>query len=349
MPELAPSQQEDYLTPAEEAGIYLAVGDGNRPLGEAVAREMGIALGSLEVKWHGDGEPFARIDETITKKTAILMQSHYSANGLSPSDLFMQHLGMIKSAAARDPAAMIVASPYTFGARSEKEEERSEAAYAVVALDSLKDVARADGVKRTLVTVDHHAPSRLTNYDPAYNISVQSLIIEAFREKIVGEREDYVLLSPDKGHTKQNSKNAKSLGLEVVDLEKVRDANDSTKIWRPKSRIQKLKGKKVFVLDDMVGSANTAVSAAEVAEASGAAELYLGATHLVLPDGAIDRLDKSPFNEVFGTNTIDVAWAERELQKLTVLHVEKMLAKAFIRMITGRGSVSEVSAGSNGR
>ncbi|HXX91127.1 MAG TPA: hypothetical protein VEI83_12990 [Acidimicrobiales bacterium] len=69
------------------------------------------------------------------------------------------------------------------------------------------------------------------------------------------------------------------------------------------------------------------------------------ATHGVLSDPALERLDKSPLSRVVLTNTLPIP-EDRRIDKLQVLSVAKLIADA-IDAVFEDTSVSEIFGGDN--
>ena len=95
----------------------------------------------------------------------------------------------------------------------------------------------------------------------------------------------------------------------------------------------------------MIDTAGTICAAAELLCELGAADVSAMATHGVLSDPALERLEKSPLSRVVVTDTLPVT-EDRRIDKLTVLSVAKLIADA-IGAVFGDGSVSEIFGGDN--
>jgi ribose-phosphate pyrophosphokinase len=344
-----PPQERLQLSEAEKANICFVSGEGNPELAAKVADGVGVEQGEITTTWHKDREPLVRIEETINEKHVVLFQSHLRQDGRSPSDLFMQTLGMIDSAAAGSPSRIILAVPYMFGARSDQEHERREAVFAKVAMFALKNLRSEEGVKRTILTIDHHAPNAVREYPSSFNISAQGLIGKRIKS-IMDENpdEEYVVLSPDEGHLKAVRGQANKLGLDVIPMEKVKDKTGG--VHRPLDTILGVRGKTAIMLDDMIDTAGTLISGAEVANKSGARKIIAAATHPVYSGDAVEDLANSPIGLLIVTDSIKNLEAERKLaDKQEVISIADLVGQATITASTGRGSYSALSNGSNGR
>ena len=93
-----------------------------------------------------------------------------------------------------------------------------------------------------------------------------------------------------------------------------------------------VKGKKAFLVDDMIDTADTLCNgAAAIIEKGGALEVTAAATHGVLSGPAIERIADSPIKELILLDTVPVT-GERKLDKMTILSVAPLFAEAIERI-----------------
>src|SRR5207237_7128187 len=62
-------------------------------------------------------------------------------------------------------------------------------------------------------------------------------------------------------------------------------------------------GRDVVIYDDMIRTGGSLLQAAAAYVKAGAASVHAAATHLVLPEGTVERLEASPLARVIGTDT----------------------------------------------
>ena len=96
-----------------------------------------------------------------------------------------------------------------------------------------------------------------------------------------------------------------------------------------------LEGRHVLIIDDMIDTAGTLVSAAESALQHGATKVTAVATHGVLSGDAGKRLAESEIDKIIVTNTININ-VEGLADKLEVISVAKVFAASIERINTGR-------------
>jgi len=102
-----------------------------------------------------------------------------------------------------------------------------------------------------------------------------------------------------------------------------------------------VKGKDAVVIDDMIDTAGTLVQAVSALEREGARRILACGVHPVLSGPAIDRIEKSPLDQLIVTDTIPLSEAGRRCKKIVVLSVARLLGQA-IRNIHEETSVSSL-------
>ena len=144
------------------------------------------------------------------------------------------------------------------------------------------------------------------------------------------------MVSPDAGGVERARAYAKRMDAGLAIVDKRRDAPNQAKAMHLIGSVQ---GKTAIVLDDMVDTAGTMCAAGQVLADNGANKIFACATHPVLSGPAIERLDKSVFSQILVTDTIPLDARKRTCQKIKVLSVADLLAKAIMN-VHGETSVS---------
>ena len=92
--------------------------------------------------------------------------------------------------------------------------------------------------------------------------------------------------------------------------------------------IGEVQGKIAVILDDMIDTAGTLTQAANALMDKGAVKVYAYATHAVLSGPAVERIMKSPIEEVVVTDTIPLRPEAEACRKINALSVAALLAEA---------------------
>ncbi|MGH7238588.1 MAG: ribose-phosphate diphosphokinase, partial [Candidatus Saccharimonadales bacterium] len=151
-----------------------------------------------------------------------------------------------------------------------------------------------------------------------------------------------VVVSPDAGRAKSAERYSSDLNCEMAIIHKHRSNSHHNSV-EAKFLIGDVKNKTCLVVDDMVDTAGTLCAAADMLVENGAKQVYGLATHGVLSDPAIERIEASAFKKLIVTNTLP---CPRKSKKIEVVSIAPLLADA-IRAIYERSSVSALFGGQN--
>ena len=140
-----------------------------------------------------------------------------------------------------------------------------------------------------------------------------------------------VVLAPDVGSAAISQAYAKRLKMHFALIDKRRFAPNQAKISH---LIGDLGNMDVLIIDDMIDTAGTLVNASESAFDKGAKSVTAIATHGVLSEPAISRLDKSRIKKIIITDTIFLN-KEKIIDKLEVISVSGIFGQAVDRVHNG--------------
>jgi ribose-phosphate pyrophosphokinase len=270
----------------------------------------------------------------------FIMQSHYGHNGYSINDAIMEQLIMIDAAYRASAKRVTAVCPFYGYAR----QDRKAAGREPITARMLADMFKAAGSKR-MVSVDLHSGQIQGFFEgPVDHLTAMPVLEKYLRENA---REDVVIVSPDTGRVKVAERFAQHLadmGADVAFVYKKRERN-SVNVSSAKEVIGDVDGRLCVLTDDMIDTAGTMVSAAELLKARGAKEVWAMATHGVLSDRAIERLKQSPISRVVFTNTVPLP-KEKRFDRIEVLSVAKIIADALAAVFE-ETSVSELFGGEN--
>jgi len=93
-----------------------------------------------------------------------------------------------------------------------------------------------------------------------------------------------------------------------------------------------VEGKFCIIVDDMIDTAGTLVKAAQLLADSGASEVIACATHGVFSGSAMEKINNSVLKEVYVTDSIPQEQNSKACQKLKVLTIASLLARAIYRL-----------------
>ncbi len=316
--------------------LALYAGRTHLDLAEEIAHCLDIPLGEPNLVDFSNGEIRPRFAESVRGTDVFIIQSHAGSNGKSVNDSIMEQLIMIDAAQRASAKRITAVCPFYGYARQDRKAEGREPITARL----VADLFRAAGAKR-MVSVDLHSGQIQGFFDgPVDHLTAMPVIETYLRENAT----DPVIVSPDAGRIKVAERLAQHLHADLAFIYKRRPKN-TTNVAIARDVIGDVEGRQCILVDDMIDTAGTIVSAAEILKTKGATDVWAMATHGVLSGPAIDRLKNAPIDRVVITNTLPLP-AEKQLDKIEVLSVARIIADA-LNAVFEDTSVSEIFGGEN--
>lgn len=313
-------------------------GRGNEALSSEIATKLGVPLGQSVLSTFSNGEIYARYGESIRGADLFLIQSHCDPI----NERLMEQLILIDAAKRASAKRITAVCPFYGYARQDRKAEGREPITARLVADLLT-AAGADRV----VAVDLHTGQIQGFFDiPVDHLTAVPVLSRYLAENITGE---VVVVSPDAGGGKlarhfANSLNAMDLGADIAFIDK-RRPKGTHNVAEAIEVVGHVEGRVCVITDDMIDTAGTVSSAADLLIKRGASDVYVVATHGILSGPAVDRLKNAPIREVVITNTLPIP-SEKHFENLRVLSIAGIIAEA-IRAVFDDESVSEIFEGVN--
>ncbi len=303
--------------------LRILTGNANPELGRAIAAHLGIPLSRMEVGRFADGEIWVRIEESVRGDDVFVIQPTCPPSSENIMELLII-LDALKRASARRTTAVI---PYYGYARQEKKIKPREPISAKLVAD-LISVAGADRV----LTADLHVQSIQGFFDlPVDHLPAGPILADDLARRGFAGR-DTVVVSPDVGGVGGAKALADRLSASLAIIAKRRPAANVVEILEV---IGELEGRRAVLVDDIVDTGGSVVSAAEAVAERGASEIYAYATHAVFSGDCVARLEGSPITEIVVTDTIPLPEAKRS-PRIRVLSVAPIFAEAIRRVHKNR-------------
>ncbi len=309
----------------DTSGILLFSGSSHPALAKEMAADLGINLGKIELGRFPDGETHAQILENVRGRPTFVMQTV----ALDPNNYLMELLIIIDALRRASAAEIDIIIPYFGYCRQDRKDKPRVPITAKLVANLLVNA----GATR-IVTMDLHAGQLQGFFDiPVDNLFARSELAGAFK-KLASD--NCVVVAPDIGSVKLARAYATYLGcgLAVIDKQRVDASNVNTAML-----IGDVKGKDVLLADDMCTTAGTLASAAKACQEKGANRIFAAATHGLFVGSSLERINESPIEKLFVSNTIPAEEAFAKCKKLQGVSVAPLFSQA-IRCIHGRESIS---------
>jgi ribose-phosphate pyrophosphokinase len=313
--------------------LVLVAGRGHSELSTEVAEHLAVPLGECVLSTFANGEIYCRYRENIRSADVFVFQTH----GGSINDLLMEQLIMIDAAKRASAKRITAVCPFYGYARQDRKAEGREPITARL----VADMFTAAGADR-VVTVDLHTGQIQGFFDyPVDHLTAVPVIAEYLRQNV---ESDAVIVAPDAGGGKLARRFADRLNADIAFIDK-RRPKGTHNVAVATEVVGDINGRTCIIVDDMIDTAGTVVSAANLLIDRGAVDVYIAATHGLLSGPAVDRLKNGPVREVVVTNTVPIS-DEKRFDNLRVLSIAPLLAEA-IDAVFEDGSVSELFGGDN--
>ncbi|HAA16864.1 MAG TPA: ribose-phosphate pyrophosphokinase [Cytophagales bacterium] len=289
-----------------------------QPLADAVAQHLDLDRGVLYSEEFSDGEIFVRFESSIRGNALFLL----AQPAMPYANLFEMYLAV--DAARRASAQEIICVlPYLPHSRQERKDTVRTSIAARVVADFLQTVG-ADRV----VTVELHTSTIEGFYKiPVDHLHTDNLFIQHIKESNLN---NLCLVSPDFGGLKRIRQYKKALDVPLAVIHKERLKPNQVSNMEV---IGEVKGADVVIVDDLIDTAGTLCKAADMLMAEGANSVRAYITHGVLSGPAYDRIEASPLEKLYITDTIPL---KKQSDKIEIISCAPLIAAAMQRLMTGQ-------------
>ena len=308
-------------------------GRSHNDLAEAIARQLGVELGEIQLEQFANGETYCRYLESIRGADVFLVQT-----GCEPVDRNVMELAFMiqaaKLASAKRITAVVPWFPYSRQDRKAKPREPISARL-------VADMLQLAGVDRVL-TMDLHAGQIQGFFTiPVDHMTAQQLFARHFRDLGL-HGEGVVSVAPDAGRAKVAVRFAEMLEADFAVMHKTRTAHDQVEMTEVTGRV---KDKICIVGDDVTTTGGTLIQGAQALKKHGASEVWLSVTHALLNDDGLERLGQADVAGIVVTDTVPIDPIKKPAN-MTVLTVGPLLAETIMNVFED-DSVSAIFGGEN--
>lgn len=243
-----------------------------------------------------DGEHYMRLDSDTWGRDVVLL-------GGTPRDSDWLEVYDLGCAISRSGArSLSIVMPYFGYATMERAVKPGEVVTAKTRARLLSSIPTCEAGTRVFL-FDLHTDGIEFYFGDGpvtHHLYGSPIITQAIRDRMGDSR--YVLGATDAGRAKWVESLARKLGVDPAFVYKRRDASSgSVSVSGVNADVR---GLEVVLYDDMIRTGSSLVQAAQAYLAAGASRIHAIASHLVLPDGALDRLRSSGvFASISGTDS----------------------------------------------
>lgn len=300
----------------------------NLSLARSISEQLNVPLTLATIRRFADMEIFVEIHENVRGEDVFIIQStSYPAN-----DHLMELLITIDALKRGSAKRITAVIPYFGYARQDRKTgPRTPISAKLVA--NLITVAGADRV----LTLDLHAGQIQGFFDiPVDNLFASPVFAKDIEKRYTND--NLVIVSPDVGGVVRARGLAKRINADLAIIDKRREQPGHSEVMNIIGDVQ---DRKCLIIDDIVDSAGTLCNAAKALKEAGALSVIAYATHGVLSGPALERITKSPLDELVVTNSIEPNQAIADSESIRHISIASLLSEA-IKRISLEESVSSL-------
>jgi len=285
------------------SSVKIFAGSASEDIGTRIARAYGQELGNLKLSRFSDGEFQISYEESIRGNDVVIIQSTFP-----PSDNLMELLIMVDAAKRASARRIVAILPYFGFARQDRKDKPRVA----IGAKLVANLLTAAGVDRVM-TMDLHADQIQGFFEVPVDHLFASSIFFPYIESL--DTSNLIMAAPDTGGTKRANAYAKYLNVDMAICYKQRKVANQIESM---TVIGDVEGKDVLLVDDIIDTAGTLTTAADMMMDRGAKSVRALCTHAVLSGPAYDRIEKSTIKELIVTDTIPLKKKSEKIRVLTI-------------------------------
>ena len=280
-------------------------------IGENIAKAYGVKLGKVIFHNFSDGEFQPSFEESIRGSRIFLIGSTHPS-----SDNLMELLLMIDAAKRASARHITAVLPYFGWAR----QDRKDKPRVPIGAKLIAKLLETAGATR-IITMDLHADQIQGFFEKPVDHLYASTIFIPYLESL--KLDNLTIASPDMGGSKRAYAYSKFLKSDVVICYKQRK---KANIISHMELIGNVEGKNVVLVDDMVDTAGTLTTAADLMMERGAKSVRAICTHPLLSGKAYERIENSKLKELIISDSIPV---KNKSKKIKVLSSANLFAEVM--------------------
>lgn len=308
--------------------IKIFSGNAHENLALKICKNLSKKLGKRPTDRFADGEIWVKLSENVRGEDVFIIQPTFP-----PAENLLELLLLIDAAKRASASRVTAVIPYFGYARQDKKDEPRMPISAKL-ISNLISTAGADRV----LTMDLHADQIQGYFDVPVDHLFAAPIFAQHVRRTQKNLKRLVVVSPDLGGAKRARHFANRLGrVGVAVIEKQRPRPN---VSATLNVIGTVREKDCLLLDDILDTGGTVVSACAALKEAGARKIFVYCVHPLLSKDAVKKIIKAPIDDVVVTDTIPLRDGVAK-RKFNVVSVSRLLSEA-IRRIHENRSVSSL-------
>ncbi len=269
--------------------VFLIIGgSASQKLAAKVAWDLGENLSPIETRRFPDGERYIRIKGEVPKEVVVIQSTGYPQD-----ENLMELFLLLKNLKSLGVERTRVVIPYFGYGRQERRFKSGEAVSAVIVAELLEAAGASE-----IYSINLHEKNIKEFFNiPVHEISAMPLIANYIEQQI----DNPMIIGPDKGALGFAQEVSGILKCECDYLEKYGISPEKVEM-KPKNL--DVEGRDVVIIDDIISTGGTIVSASKILRDLGANKVVVGCVHPVLVEDALLKIFAAGVDDVFATDTL---------------------------------------------
>lgn len=272
-------------------------------LAKKIAKQINAEYLKLDADHFPDGESHIRFRKDIANKEIIFVQSMFPA----PNDAMIEVIFATNTAYELGARNLTLVAPYLAYMRQDKRFYSGEC-------QSNRIMARLLTCVDRIITVDPHL-HRIDSLSKIFKIKAVKLSANfAIAEYIYRNFDNEIILGPDAESYQWAETIAKHIDVKALVLKKHRYTSRSVRIKLKTT--EKLKGKNIVIVDDIISTGGTMIQAVRQAKKYRPKGIYCICVHGLYLENAYKKIKKAGARRIISTNTIENMTSKIDVSKL---------------------------------
>ncbi len=308
--------------------LKLFSGTSNQPLSQKIADTLNQELSTIEVIRFENSEIRVRVAEDVKHDTCVIIQSTSNPANRSLMELFLTADAMKRQEAHK----VIAVIPYFGYARQNIQHRPGECVSVNVVIRFLEAI----GVQKVYTVSLHDEATEGVFNIPFKNLSPFEVLSSSIKTYLTEKGtqispEHIAIMSPDQGGIERARKFGEVLfgnsNFNLAVTEKKRDLEHSHES-KALNLYGDVQGKTTIIVDDVATSGRTLIHAAEFALEKGSTSVIAAIVHRDFAPGTAEKLQASPLEAFFTTDTIALK-DEYRFEKMREVSVGELIGEEF--------------------
>lgn len=277
---------------------------------EEICNYCGFGQISYETIFFTHGEILLKIDKSANISNDIIL-FHGFDSGISVSDSVLQLifiLGILRNKNIRKIKLLIPYFPYS---RFDKEEISG-----YTPLENIANILPYDIVQKIIVVDFHNLEAKKFFKCEFINFIPSEVFASDIKSRNFFNQDDTYVMALDQGSINRANFIAEILSLPVFYTEKTRDSISKDVKFKPLST--SVKGKKIIIVDDVVCTGKTLLSAVEMLKFAGASYITAYSSHFFLDDYGVNLIEKSDLDNFVFSNSTKIDINSKKISKIKI-------------------------------